>query len=474
MKLGDKLRELARRLIGSPAVVTATLSPPRPAEPLHDLYLGLDLGTSCSKAVVRDAQTQHAWVVPLSESEDGLDACLNPTRVFELDGTFGLNRVEGALFHTDLKLGLLDAVENVNRDRPGAESRFTAYTALLLRKVLCWFEKERSRDYQGRRVCWWLNVGIPQANDSDTVLRQAYRRCLAAACPLASETSPLTMERVKQACAVNSNEVSNIMEGFSAARLEFYPELAAQLAGYALSPHARRGPLLLMDVGAGTLDVATLILHEREHAQFCSFHFRRVERLGAWRLFLARLEAIKMAGANETTLNILLRYEPSQPSPNSFEDFLPAGNQHFREVFRGTSESFAQDCLSCAHDTVRRFRLRLRAAHETAGFDPFAHKDGNYLPTAMTGGGARLDFYRTNLLTRLEEKLVPYTQWNESAHERNRHKQGLKPVPFPVPDGLNAPMSKTVLQANFDRFSVADGLARPKDDLMRLTDNDEQ
>lgn len=87
------------------------------------------------------------------------------------------------------------------------------------------------------------------------------------------------------------------------------------------------------------------------------------------------------------------------------------------------------------------------------------------LPFILSGGGSRLRFYRELLGTDFEQSLISFTPWEFESSRRRSLGQGLQRVSFELPRDLTG----DVAAADFDRLSVAHGLAYGADNLMKIT-----
>jgi hypothetical protein len=133
------------------------------------------------------------------------------------------------------------------------------------------------------------------------------------------------------------------------------------------------------------------------------------------------------------------------------------------EVYRSAGSTFSENVLNTILACLVGFRARLKSGHANSGFDPF----GPYLRVMLTGGGSRADFYRKLVQEGLlEAALTRYTRWEADPDKRKSMSQGLLAEPLPTPHDLqNLPAA---LKPDFDRFSVAYGLAFGCRNLMRV------
>ncbi len=248
-------------------------------------------------------------------------------------------------------------------------------------------------------------------------------------------------------------------------RIGLYSEIAAQLAGYVKSPYQESGPLLLVDVGAGTLDVSTVILHSAGGGDVCSFHFCEVALRGAYRLFQHRVKAVARVLPGQARDGSLAALDPSTPIPNRLTDYLLTNGAvppHVRLAFQQAEEEFAEGCRSICRNNIVAFKNACQAVHANGRqYNPFRKN----LPFILSGGGSRLDFYQEVLGDGFEQSLIPYTPWEQESSRRSALDQGLKRIAFDLPRNF---VSSGVTLQDFDRLSVAYGLAYGADNLMRM------
>jgi len=415
------------------------------ALPPVDLVLGIDLGTSCSKVVIGDPGWQNkSYAVAFTNAVGDISAWLHPTR-------FGSE--------ANLKMRLMD-------DPSSDEVRdlLVCYLAKVIRDSRSWFNLNAPADYRRRELRWSLNLGFPDKSVAGSRFESAYWQIAHVAVALASsqeEPSPELASRLRR------REL--VIEPFiPAERVNLYPEIAAQLAGYVNSPHRQRGNLLLIDVGAGTLDVSTIILHGDQEQDVVSFHFCEVESLGVLRLYECRrnrLEAI----VNGCSMYPLEHFQDgSRPVPERIQDLIQNPSPVLKQAYDEVSTDFADQVITVALRCLVRFRASQRQAHANDGFEPW----GNNLRFFLTGGGCRSIFYQAQLADGpLEERLVKnYTRWHLDRDRRRAIQEGLLLERLPLPENLEKfPES---LHSHFDRLSVAYGLALGGGDsgnLMRIT-----
>ena len=122
-------------------------SPPAPptvsSQPVADLTIGFDLGTSCSKVAVGDSMLGSQHGVPFNTRAHGVAKYLFPTRFYEGADGISLSSGQQATLVSNLKLRLTEAVENQS-DTSGPEADLAIYVALVLKHTLAWYEQHRT------------------------------------------------------------------------------------------------------------------------------------------------------------------------------------------------------------------------------------------------------------------------------------------------------------------------------------------
>ena len=407
-----------------------------------DLDLGIDIGTSCTKVVVGDREANRQWAIQLRSDKDPLKAHLLPTHVYFNQGDYSLDPAPGAELRRNLKMRLMESLARGGSVDGEAMCDITAYAALVLRRVLHVTEAELQQRQPNREVVWHVNVGLPSRGGSADIFGPTYRRIIQAAAAVAVGTQ--SIDRLALECHLNQVVVESWL---SADRLNAFPEAGAQLASLVLSPHRPSGCLLVVDVGAGTLDVSALRIGGDKTTARCTIHCCNVAPLGVHYLHLARLGAWTDAGVDITALQHI-------PEDDGATRLSPSRT-------KSPSPAFVEQCKSAILPTVTRYRQKLRAAHQSPSFRPWT--DG--LHYILSGGGHRDAFYQHLLQHELDRWLATVaSEWDPTAVPPRR--AGLKLRQFPLPPNF---LPKK-LHPHFDRFSVAHGLSLGPDGLMELKD----
>lgn len=421
-----------------------------------DLVLGIDFGTSCTKVVIGDPGWRaKSYPVPLMENAQGLSRFLVPSRL-----KFKTSE-DRQILYGNLKMRLME-----EPDDEGIRELAALYLASIIRHSLDWFKRNLNRHYAARQPSWSLNLGFPAKSvDAATPLVKAYREVARLAVLLGTSDLALSLQSISQ---VSSGKFSSDFASIIPPdRIQIYPEIAAQLASYVNSPYRLYGNLLLVDVGAGTLDVSTLILHADKEQEICSFHFCEVARFGTVPLIEARVAAMNAETPNCAVLDINSVQDGISAAPEQPTGLLRAGQRIspcLTKAFNEASGVFADGMIQVALRCLTQFKVRQRDAHANPSFNPWP----GHLRFFLTGGGSRSSFYRKHFAEgRLESELAPFTRWHRDAGRRAKDGEGLRLDSLPLPKDLEGfPES---LKNDFDRLSVAHGLAYGAENLMHVT-----
>ncbi len=412
----------------------------QPQQRVVELVLGIDLGTSCSKVVIGDPGWKGAsFAVPYGGDAGTIADWLHPTRFAS---------------EKNLKMRLMD-----NPGNQRLQNLLACCLAEIIRRAREWFLSHAPADYARCLLTWKVNVGFPGKSVDDSPLACAYSEVARIAGVLAFAKGALSLEAAEKVRLRKRTKKPDEL-----CSMEVYPEIAAQLAGYVHSPFRKDGNLLLVDVGAGTLDVSTIILHENGGEQVVSFHVCDVKNLGALRLYEKRLQSLNLSKSQSAARSVSRYQNGFSETPEDLQCIVSAPTREQKKEFERVSAEFSESVLSQILGCLVRFRRDLKESRDKRGNDPW----GDNLRFFLTGGGGRSLFYKKRVAGgRLEEDLIPFTRWHRTKGERENFGQGLRAEAFPVPADLrNFPPA---LHGDFDRISVAYGLAFGRDNLMQVT-----
>lgn len=232
-----------------------------------DIVVGVDFGTSSTKVVVHAPHYagNPAFAVPFGDLAHKSLEYLLPTRLFVgKDGRCSLTPISEASVLTDIKLGLMRAplskIEPASGPSCGASATAvaTAYLALVLRYVRCWFIAHKRKIFGGFSLNWSCNLGLPAAIDDDVTLRQTFNMAGKAAWLLSRRSGQVTIGAARK--AIDDIKNSRFETEEMPWEFELIPEVIAEVTGYAKSQFRNEGLHILVDIGASTLDVCSFIV----------------------------------------------------------------------------------------------------------------------------------------------------------------------------------------------------------------------
>ena len=348
---------------------SATQFPGHPSETTH-LVIGLDLGTSSTKAVIRSpfVGRSRATIVRWHIG-NGSPTYLLPTVLYENPhGEFSLTPPEGATrtLH-NLKVNLMD-----EPGRCEARARAAAYLGLTLRTARQWLLDTQKGVYGGFHLRWALNIGIPSAGYDDTKVRDAFGFVARAAWMLSLRpglpTLDIAIEALRGAGCESDTETP----------IEVIPEIAAAVVGYARSRYRREGLHVMVDVGASTIDICGFVLHSHDGDDQYELLTASVQRLGVQELHLRRMAEIKAAGAwVRSCIPALL--DPFTAIPDAGSKYVDAPSELLCEKLNEIDKAYVNECTNA----LMRVLGYLRKSR-----DPRSPHWESGLPVFMAGGGS--------------------------------------------------------------------------------------
>lgn len=253
---------------------------------------------------------------------------------------------------------------------------------------------------------------------------KAYQQLAATAWQRSLEADPQKLATVGTAPLSESAALQDLVD------LQVRPEFVAQMAGYMQSPQRQRGLHALVDVGGGTLDVVTFIVHQVDDDDTFPFLVPQVHSLGTHGLIQNRFAGIDAAASQHAV-------DELAPIASAL-DFakttgLAAAHVAGRDaLFKAELQRVIKGVL----DTTKSRRYRLSDAWRTG------------VRTFFTGGGSRFELYREAVTT-----------------ARVPSEKGLQLMPLPAHKNLDG---FTGGPDDYQRISVACGLAQDAFTLGRI------
>jgi len=413
-------------------------------EEIH-LSIGMDVGTSCTKVVIGDIDSNRFYAVPFKAHAE--DAYLFPTEVEQAGSIiYPISQGQEAETHRNLKLDLIDAPDSINY-----RIRMVAYIAYVIRHSISWFLQIYG-DYIGEReVLWTLNIGIPAGKGEQTSLGKLFLTLSTAAGQAAiSGEDYFEVQDLKSWLQEASRDFSRVARGGDS---EFaflptdntivaaIPEVAAQMYGIKKSNKwsDKRPITFLMDVGAGTVDAGVFSImpsaDRSDHDIAFNLFSANVSSTGVKRLHISRVSWLsKSLPENMPFKKRILGYLETIESVSIAGVGLPASIRayintlHVPERYRNPDVTYQEQMGKDIHQFVLR-----RAQSENPNDRTWLK-----LRTIISGGGSASEYYR------------------EFVNSMSSPTLRLSLVEMELPKNLNAP---GITSRDYHRLSVAYGLA---------------
>lgn len=373
--------------------------------------LGLDFGTAFTKAVVRWSRRHYA--VDWSAAVTGKDCCLLASVFSESpDGLciLGECEVPGWSVREGIKLRLLSIAST---GVEGTPADAVIFVALAFRYVAGWLGRVDQDAQHGVR--WRLHVGLPTKSWDSDATTDLFKNVAQAARVLACMHGPVT-----RAAAVEALRMADHVERPA---VDVFPEFACQLYSYLQSPERSQDLHALVDIGAGTLDVAYFNVFVNDNEALLPIFAAEVDLLGVHYLIAA------LAGPDGDT------NWADGDSSISDEDAGRKLNCPSSDVQKRRSLY-----LSCVADVFNQTTQKAKRAYQTS---PAFHLDRpESVRLFLCGGGSRIPSLRERFFRIAEEA-------------RSRYR-----ISFQVTELITPKDIVGRVESGFDRLSVAYGLSQ--------------
>lgn len=415
----------------------------------RDIIIGLDFGTACTKTVIGDDVLGKTYAVSFGKLAYEGHPYLIATRIFvDSDGRLDLRAGEIAL--DDLKYKLLSNQNELIPINRQSELEMTAfeicvgYIGLVLREIINWFLSIHGDSYRKSHLVWQLNIGMPSRSYDDHDLCKMFQRLALAGWRAAVASGPITVESVRTAIGQNTETIKNAKidktldsdaKWLHPEDVSAVPEVIAEVLGYARSNLRREGTHLLVDVGAGTVDIATFILRSKDDADHFSLLTTEVENLGAFSLHRQRV--VDIMDYVETEISKIQDVADGIAPIPDIVDYQPINIEALHKI----DNAFRKKCEGLIGKVIHVTRIRRYPGARV-------WKEG--LPVILCGGGSRIQLYQEAIKTAEQTSNIPIFDSLE----------------LPVPDGLDA---EELTPDEYCRIAVAYGLATRQDRIGKIT-----
>lgn len=409
-----------------------------------DVVIGIDFGTSCSKVVLQSPYfaDRRAMLVPFGDLGHPINRYLLPTKLYyDRQGNCSLTTEMNSLCTSGIKLKLL---QNPDIGEPLSDFAITprtlaiAYIALVLRHARQWFLTTQSKIYGNYRIRWHLNIGIPSPGYDDHDRRELFRSIATDAWRFSLGAESISLTRIWR---YFSGEMKlNDKLDIELDDINVIPEIVAEVLGYAKSNLRENGLHVLIDIGAGTIDISGFILHNKEGEDRYSFLTSDLDNLGAYHCHLERVRCIK-EHVRRWFSHLAGRQDLVMPITSSLSEYFPCLADFGDDAEKDILDEFYTRCRSLVNRTLKSLKKDR---------DPNSEKWKTGLPIFLCGGGKSLSIYK-----RVLGDLNDF--WKMSMTTC-----GFKVLSIPKPANLLADSLDGQL---YDRFAVAYGLSHPYYDV---------
>lgn len=374
----------------------------------RDMAIGFDFGTSSSKVTIRDQYSRRSFAIKFGSSTK-LGDYLLPSKIYLEANNFHLDPV-GQQF-SNLK------IKAISSDPSEIDLlAMVAYMGLVIRHARSYFFRYYGASYQFQRFVWRLNLGIPArtAQKFDSKDRFISLTKAAMLCSY-GDTSSISIEQAKTALkniepAVMVGHFTQLEEElrlsfedsadyFNDEAVQVIPEIMAQIHGFVrsnlwndqLNPH-----ILLIDVGAGTVDISLCDVIRNSNAEYVyTSKACMVEGLGVSNLVKYRINKVldalntldeksQIQALDSLSLLDDINYGGIR-APSNFDEML--------EGFRFEANQAKERIDADFKNSVGRALWSRTVLVASEGSIP-GDETWKPFPVFLCGGGSRMSFYR--------------------------------------------------------------------------------
>jgi hypothetical protein len=432
------------------AMFTATQFPGAAGKESHTVVIGLDFGTSSSKVVLNNNSAGKSFAIPFDDNGHPSNRYLLPTRpYFDPQGKLRIAEVTSSIPLRELKSYLVgntnlafEFVEGVEK-RANATTLAVGYLGRTIRLARSWFLSNQKDSFRHVKIDWHLNLGIPALGSVFDEKKALFTRIARAAWVASCQPSEITLESAEK--AYNSGVTNENLENTDIhhENINVIPEVVAEIIGYTKSPLRKKGLHLLVDIGAGTLDITSVNLTQVNGEDRYPILTGDVRWYGGFELHKQRINTIK----NRVTewLNVLGKNEdPVKPLPLTTAEYLPSLVQLELTQDRSLDSEFFSKCKQSIHQVMHHLKRKKypNAPEWVTGVTCF-----------ICGGGKNISFYH--------DVLKNVDQW----YRKNGRSGGLLIEDLPQPEHLSI---RGLDKTEYHRIAVAYGLSFPHYDVGRV------
>lgn len=403
-----------------------------------DVIIGLDFGTACTKVVVRlpDLAGSPCYVVPFNQFSHPTNTYLLPTHLALRNNHYSLPESGTFGNYNNLKMRLIESLSSLEEGE--AFENVIAYLALVFRYVRTWFLREHHDAYRDFKLIWQINVGIPSASAECDDLCLLYQKTVYTAWCFSRYNGDITYSGLLKIREMLHSEDSAEFQEL----ITVFPEVAAEVAGYTQSDLRQEGLHLLIDIGAGTLDVSGFNVYCSNGDNLLPLFATSVERQGVCMLHETRRNTMEACLKN--TFSQIMP-EPATPLTGDNSSYIPERKQCEKDL-NSAETDFFQDCHKQVFRVVHKLRTEMY---------PAAPEWNSYLPVFLCGGGSTMPRYQA-----IVEELSDWLRSNVGNCQAR-----LLELPYP------AQLQGNIKANEYHRFAVACGLSYRSFDIDQVITN---
>lgn len=414
------------------------------ATPLH-INLGLDVGTSFTKACYRDVFRDRSGIVAWSDG--AAPGLISSAVVIDVDGTIHRSSPEDLTSGSRiefLKMRLVEPALVPDSPIPGAEDPALSdsnlnealYAWLIADTVVRaqkWLLANEPLLLEKRAISWSANIAVP-IEHYDSEHRQTFARCASIAWHwIATRSIPSSLSLLISSYRIGRKHFDDALATNDQLLGDCHavPELAAAVYSFVVDHQPPQQIYAFVDIGGGTFDAAVFNLVNSDGERQINFYAGRVAPLGV------QMVAKRLAPENLLNAIDILLSESSFPAPSQGVNTL------------------RKEVQTVVADVVVRAKKKDRRDWESEAFASFLHTQtrqskpasGNKLTIFLGGGGAGSAWYRQTILH----------TYGDFRHDRSRiPRYVVAPMPLPQRLQLNG-----ISADAYHRFSVSYGLSIP-------------
>lgn len=391
-----------------------------------ELFIGFDFGSSTTKVVIGDHNRSTKYPIKFDEQLE--NAYLKPTSIFLQKKTFNFS--EGKKLE-HLKKHL---VENHSYKTEGGELSALevsiAYIALVFRQVRYYFFETYRNIYNNNSFVWSIHCGVPSKNYDDKKLCALFKKAVLAGWDLSIKNENVTVNSVRATLKNIETHPDTV---------EIFPEVVAEIAGYAKSPLREEGLHLLIDIGAMTTDVAMFNLMKENRMNKYPMFSVNVSHYGVIEFqkyqFLQKITDNEKL--NESSLNRLKKeIEESvllEVSGNYFDSLKLADGNFFNNHFL---KAFQNQTCNVFNETWDK---------RISDLDRASYREHKIISVFVCGGGSQMSCYNVAIKHCL------------NGYKSNLNLYGFSFKKLKAPENFGA--------TDFYRLAVAYGLSMSSNDI---------